>query len=270
MKEQSEKLDAKTLSGLIKPSNINYLSRLTLLDVIDSSNSFLLEELRLLSPLALERSGWAVFAEQQTAGRGRQGKEWYSPYGANIYCSLSWCFEGDFIGLSALGMACGAMLVQCLQDLGVKEGLGLKWPNDLYYSGRKLAGILLETQVSKQRQQVVIGVGLNYCLPEEKREAWVSVDEILEGKHSRKVVAAGLLNALLEGVVLFEKEGLRPFLGLCREHDLLLGKEVELVTSQENIVGRASGINEKGELILATEKGERAFCYGEVSVRLKV
>jgi BirA family biotin operon repressor/biotin-[acetyl-CoA-carboxylase] ligase len=268
MKEQREWLDAKKITAEIAPQNRAFLSRLEIFDSINSTNTYLLSEAKKF--LNKRETGWVCFAEQQTQGRGRQNKEWFSPYATNLYCSLSWSFSASFESLSSLSLVCGILVIQTLKKWGLTEGLGLKWPNDVLFSGRKLAGILLENLVSPQQNWVVIGIGLNLFLPEDKNPAWIGVEEASEKAVSRNELAGLLLNEFLAGLALFEKEGLKPFLAAIREYDLLLQKEVLVQTATGLTKGLARGLNEQGELLLRDEAGtEHQFAYGEVSVRLK-
>ncbi len=87
--------------------------------------------------------GAVVLAEEQTQGRGRRGRTWHSPAGANLYCSLGWSFERPLQTLSGLSLAIGAMIAETVEtDYGAE--LALKWPNDLFHDDRKLGGILVE------------------------------------------------------------------------------------------------------------------------------
>ncbi len=268
MKEQRELLDAKKIIEAIPPQSRSYLSRLDIFCSIDSTNTYLLLQGK-QQPNQRE-SGWVCLAEQQTQGRGRQGKEWFSPYATNIYCSLTWAFPTAFPGLSALSLVCGVLLIQMLKGLGIEGALGLKWPNDVLFSGRKLAGILLETRVSAQQNWVVIGLGLNHALPQDQNPAWIGVEEILGKALSRNRAIGLLLDELFQGLVLFEAKGLKPFLPAIREHDLLLQKEVVIQTPQRWVTGLAQGLSEDGDLLLLDEEGKHhRFCYGEASVRLK-
>src|SRR6185369_14521141 len=88
-------------------------------------------------------SGTVVFAEQQSAGRGRRGRAWRLPLGANLMFSVLWRFDAGFAALAGLSLAVGAALAQALESIGVRN-VALKWPNDLQVDGRKLGGILVE------------------------------------------------------------------------------------------------------------------------------
>lgn len=263
MKEQFEWLDPKRIIRAVAPKNRKYLSRFELVDTIDSTNTYLLAQSK-----ARPQSGWVCLAEEQTQGRGRQGKEWYSPRGTNIYCSLLWNFPLAFKDISALSIACGVIIIQALQKMGVQRALGLKWPNDILCEQRKLAGVLLESRVSSEVHTVVIGVGLNFYLPVEKKDMWVGVDEIAASPVTRNEVVGVLLNELLSGVVLFQAHGLQPFHAMCHAHDVLLHKKIVIHTPISEVVGVAEGISRHGELMFVDEQGRRKnFCYGEVSVR---
>lgn len=266
MKEQHEQLDSKKIIRAISPGGRAFLTKLDIFESLDSTNTYLLQQ---AVPPLKPQSGWVCLAEQQTQGRGRQGKEWFSPYARNIYCSLAWSFPPFFQGLSALSLVCGSVLIQALNSLDVKEGLGLKWPNDVLFSRRKLSGILLENRRSSQQNWVVIGLGLNLCLPEDKSNAWIGLEEILGQRLSRNLVTGVVLDYLLRGVSLFTAHGVKPFLPFIREHDLLLEKEVLIYTPTETKLGLAQGLSEEGDLLLLDENGKLLkFCYGEVSVRL--
>ena len=132
-------------------------------------------------PVAGRASAW--FAEHQSAGRGRRGRTWVSPYGRNIYFSLAWGFEGPMARLSGLSIAAGAMLAGLLYEHGLREH-GLKWPNDLYIGTKKCGGILCESIPASTAPFAVIGIGINCNLsasdiPEELRGMATSL--LMEG-----------------------------------------------------------------------------------------
>lgn len=268
MKEQGEKFELKKIMAAISPSRRCYLEKIDIFQSIASTNTYLLAQLK---PLTVAQSGWVCLAEQQTQGRGRQGKEWFSPPGTNIYCSLSWCFSPAFEGLSALGIATAVMIIKVLKGLGLREELGLKWPNDIVVSGRKLSGILLENLATIQQNKVVVGIGLNLVLPAEKRQSWVGLSEILEKPITRNDLAGLLLDGLLTDMPLFEAKGLQPFLPMYRQHDALYGKKILVSTALSQYTGFACGINEAGELIIEDDQQQRhRLAYGEVSTKLVI
>lgn len=266
MKEQREMLDAKKIMRGISPKNRSHLSKIDIFDSIDSTNTYLLKHGK--EERDRRQSGWVCLAEEQTKGRGRAGREWFSPYACNLYCSLTWSFPPSFEGLSALSLVCGTLLIKALECVGIEKGLGLKWPNDVLFADRKLAGILIENLASSQENWVVIGLGLNCSLPKEKESAWIDLEEILGMKPSRNTVAAYVLNELFEGFNWFASEGLPAFLPLLRQYDLLREKEILVQTPRGEMRGIAQGLSEAGELLVMDKDGQiHPFSYGEVSVR---
>ena len=137
--------------------------RVAVYDTVGSTNDVLREK---KGRAALH--GAVVIADQQTEGRGRRGRRWCSPAGANLYCSLGWHFNSSLEMLTGLSLAVGAMVAEQIKThLGVD--LQLKWPNDLYHNEQKLGGILVEVLGDGAGgQSVVIGLGLNVNMPEEK------------------------------------------------------------------------------------------------------
>jgi len=144
----------RILAGLTATARAG-VSRLETYSVLDSTNRYLLTGAQEGWP-----SGAVCLAEQQTAGRGRQGRSWLTPFGASLAYSLLWRFAGPLEALSGLSLATGLAVARVLKGAGVSE-VGLKWPNDVWWQGRKLGGILLESGGSAGDFYVVAGVGLN-------------------------------------------------------------------------------------------------------------
>lgn len=252
-----ERLDARKILSFVSKESLCYLSEFDILDSIPSTNQFLLERAN-NSP-----SGHFCLAEKQTAGRGRRGRVWDSPLGLNIACSLLWRFkeEQSVIGLSN---AIGVMVANVLHAYGISEGLQLKWPNDVLFNHRKLAGILLE----KSGESVVIGIGINLYLPEPKLKERIDIREIIGIPVARNEFVGLLVNELLKGLPLFQQQGLSAFINDWRKQDSLKGRRVNVFTPQKEFSGIAQGINEAGELLLLDEDQQmHVFSYGEVTVR---
>ena len=253
-----EPLVPAKIKAVISPHNAARLSGIDVFDTIDSTNSWLLQQAKMGVP-----SGQVCLAEQQTAGRGRLGKSWYSPPGANLYCSLLWRFEALTQDLSGLGIAVGIMVVLALERYGIVSGLELKWPNDVLAMGRKLSGILIETNGATH---VVIGIGLNLDVRDAHEKNWIDLLELTGTRPERNFLAGLLLNELFEKIPQFEQFGLAPFLPLWQKRDALLDRTVFVFAGQQKIVGVMRGINAAGELLLENETGIQSFRYGEVSV----
>ncbi|MEK6750165.1 MAG: biotin--[acetyl-CoA-carboxylase] ligase [Pseudomonadota bacterium] len=129
---------------------------------IDSSNRYLMT----MAQLQPARTLHACFAEYQSAGRGRRGRTWVSPLGANLYGSVLRRFHTRPAALEGVSLVTALAVLRALQDLGIHEA-GIKWPNDIYARGRKLAGILLEMGGEPSGAcYIVAGVGVNVRMPE--------------------------------------------------------------------------------------------------------
>tara|TARA_R110001592_G_C13182547_1_gene751101 strand:+ start:4320 stop:5279 length:960 start_codon:yes stop_codon:yes gene_type:complete len=208
-------------------------------------------------------------AENQTAGRGRRGRVWVSPFAKNISFSIGFLLGGGVEALSGLSLVVGIAVAKALEDLGL-EGVCLKWPNDVFVGEKKIAGILLELSgEATTHWKVVCGVGLNVHMSESDGvnidQAWCSIDEQVQV--SRNVVVARLLERLLETLELFKEQGFNAFLAEWARLDMLNGKMVVVLPNE--IEGKVIGVNLQGALIIKHGKTEYVINAGEVSVRKK-
>lgn len=242
--------------------------RLDVLDIlldVDSTNTYLFRR-------AADHMGkrYAVLAEKQVAGRGRRGRQWVSPFGKNIYLSLLVSFSGGMAALEGLSLMTAIAVEKALVRLGI-AGIGLKWPNDVYAQGRKLAGILLEvTGEYSSHCQVVIGVGLNLSLNEQDaaqiEQPWAELRSLQPGL-SRNDVAATVLDELLSAVEEFRQHGFAPWQEYWSERDIFQNREVRIIAASNEKRGVVKGVNRKGELMLHSERGMEIINAGEISVR---
>ncbi len=217
-----------------------------------------------------------VIAEQQSAGRGRRGRQWVSPFGENLYLSLNWNFEQGASRLEGLSLVVGMALAKTLISLGY-EGVELKWPNDVLVNGKKLAGILLEiTGDPNGLCYVVIGVGVNVNMNDGKGaidQAWTSLKlmKALRGQSIEAVNKTELLicfmRHLTNNLEKFEKHGFAAFTSQWQELDALSNKEVLVYQGEQVISGQCLGVNDQGEIRIKTSFGEEVFNGGEVSIR---
>jgi BirA family biotin operon repressor/biotin-[acetyl-CoA-carboxylase] ligase len=247
------------------------LHALELLHTIDSTNS---HAMRLLQANALSLPAglsWVCLAEQQTAGRGRRGREWISPFGANLYMTLVRTFGGGAHMLDGLSLVTGLALLEALMQYGVK-GLGLKWPNDLLCNGEKLAGILVEiTGDVTGSFQVVIGIGVNLVSKptamQSVAQPWTALN--VQGVDStlRNRLAGSILQHLVVSLDEFEQHGFDRFRERWQKFDVSRDQELELLTASGSITGKSLGVDEKGALVLHTDAGVKTFHGGEVSLR---
>ena len=157
-----ELLSAQQIKESLSLKTLSLLSKLEIHPQIQSTNTYLAECAKTV------QSGRVCFAESQTAGRGRRGRQWVSPFGSNLYLSILWQFDNGFAAISGLSLAIGVAVVRALSEIGINE-IGLKWPNDIYWQHKKLGGILIEVSGESSGEcHAIIGLGLNLYLPEKE------------------------------------------------------------------------------------------------------
>jgi len=232
---------------------------LHIVNSIDSTNTYVLSYCKHEA-----KSGFTCLAEQQTAGRGRWGRTWVSPYASHLYLSMFWQFPVTQ-PLSGLSLAIGVAITNVLKQLGIHNGVGLKWPNDVYWQQKKLAGVLVETSSIN----TVIGIGLNVKMPDEAdaeiTQPWTDLHKILGAAPDRNLVAGLMISELLTLLPQFSEHGFAPFLKDWKPLDINYHKPITLQTPNGQYSGIAQGINSLGELIIQCEDGvKRSFHSAEV------
>lgn len=245
---------------------LNYLpaGQVAVLPVVDSTNQYLLDRISEL------KSGDACVAEYQQAGRGRRGRQWVSPFGANLYLSMFWRLEQGPAAAMGLSLVVGIVMAEVLHKLGAGQ-VRVKWPNDLYLNDKKLAGILVElTGKTGDAAQLVIGAGINLTMRESTTNVisqdWINLQEagvIID----RNKLTAELLSELRLAVVKFENEGLSAFISRWREMDNYFDRPVKLIIGNQEIFGIARGIDQQGALLLEQNGSVKPYIGGEISLR---
>lgn len=197
-----------------------------------------------------------VLAETQSAGRGRDGRSWSSPLGAHLYLSLWWTFSRPLRQMAGLSLLVGIALRRSLHALGVL--VGLKWPNDLYWHGRKLGGVLVELSDRPQGCVAVIGIGLNHHMPLAlaPESPWVDLQLAGFAAPSRQQVLETLLDTLQPLLVQFEQHGFAPFVDEFDRHHVLLGQQLQLAAAGP--MARIAGVSAEGQLQLDDSSGAAA------------
>lgn len=239
-------------------------SQVEVLNIIDSTNQYLKDLNR------AKGNGYVCLAEAQTAGRGRHGRTWVSPYGASIYMSMFWSFQGGHQVISGLSLVIGIAIVKALKGLGVDDVM-LKWPNDVYLHGKKLAGVLIEVEGQLGAAcDCVIGIGLNISLPSNNLEIdqpWTDLTKGTGKDFNRNTLAASLINELVTILTQFEQSGLATFVEQWNTLDYFQQQSVKLLIGNKQLKGVACGINGDGALLLERNGQVDAFHGGEISVR---
>ncbi|KJZ42661.1 bifunctional biotin--[acetyl-CoA-carboxylase] ligase/biotin operon repressor BirA [Pseudomonas fluorescens] len=235
-------------------------------DSIDSTNA---EALR-----AIERGQAAPFlvlAERQTAGRGRRGRKWASPFAENIYYSLVLRIEGGMRQLEGLSLVVGLAVMQALRELGI-SGAGLKWPNDVLVGQKKIAGILLELVGDPADVcHVVLGVGINVNMQitDEVDRQWTSM-RLESGKVFDRNHLVGELGAMLQAYLSrHQVDGFSAIQAEWEQNHLWQGRAVSLIAGVNHIDGEVLGIDSQGALRLKVGGVEKVFSGGELSLRLR-
>ncbi|MCS2155427.1 bifunctional biotin--[acetyl-CoA-carboxylase] ligase/biotin operon repressor BirA [Scandinavium sp. H11S7] len=236
----------------------------TVLPVIDSTNQYLLDRLSSL------KSGDVCVAEYQQAGRGRRGRKWFSPFGANLYLSMYWRLEQGPAAAIGLSLVIGIVMAEVLQSLGADK-VRVKWPNDLYLLDRKLAGILVElTGKTGDAAQIVIGAGINLAMRRVEtdviNQGWINLQEA-GIKIDRNTLAVRLIKELRAALVLFEQEGLAPYLSRWEKLDNFIHRPVKLIIGEKEIFGTSRGIDTQGALLLEQDGVIKPWMGGEISLR---
>jgi BirA family transcriptional regulator, biotin operon repressor / biotin---[acetyl-CoA-carboxylase] ligase len=231
-----------------------------LIPVIDSTNQYLLNQIPQLT------SGTACVTEYQTKGRGRRGRQWFSPFGSNLYLSLYWCFNQGPAATMGLSLAIGTVIARVLYQVSGKE-VKVKWPNDLYLQDKKLAGILVEmVGRTGDDAHVVMGVGINLAM-EKPDQAIVNQQWANLGDIDRNQLVGELIQALRVAMATFEKEGLSAFIDDWYTLDNFVDRPVKLLIGDKQIHGIARGINQQGALLLEQQGHVTAYVGGEISLR---
>jgi BirA family biotin operon repressor/biotin-[acetyl-CoA-carboxylase] ligase len=261
-------LDATGLREQLRPGAAGLLSQLELLETVDSTNAQALRQIALGAG-----AGYVCSAEQQSAGRGRRGRSWVSPFARNLYVSLVWQYHQGAGALEGLSLAVGVGVARALASCGLPP-VQLKWPNDVMAGGAKLGGVLLEmTGDAAGVCQVVVGVGLNVAMPAAAAgaidQAWTDINTLSGGEHpGRSALLAALLNELLPLLAAFEQGGFAPWRDAWQALDAFAGRPVVLHTGGAQLAGTARGVDARGALQLETAAGGvQAVFGGEISLR---
>jgi BirA family transcriptional regulator, biotin operon repressor / biotin---[acetyl-CoA-carboxylase] ligase len=270
--KSSEALAAAPILSALSDSVRRRVKSLEVVWSVDSTNTVLLSR-----PSPPSGCSEVMLAEYQTAGRGRRGKPWVAPPGGAICLSFSWNFREVPEDLGSLGLVIGVCELRALRRLGVAHAK-LKWPNDLLVDDKKLGGILIELRAeSDGPAYVVVGVGVNVALGTallaQMAEAGMAPTDLVTAglEHpSRNAVAGAILDACVQGLLEFEREGLRPFLEDWRDADALRGRMVNIRGAAGDVArGLARGVDLHGALLVETvDEGLKKFVSGEVSVRV--
>ena len=243
------KLTQKEVFQGLNLENIDFY----LLDTVDSTNTFAKEKL-------LNKDYLVVISEQQTAGRGRQGKEWYSPNAGNIYMTIKFKDKNP----APLSLIIGLLISEAMDSVsGQKINAELKWPNDLLINKKKICGILIESEMNADEVEFIVGIGINYSLP-KKESWWGEIGELADILPREK-----LMNSILQNIINYKENGYKNWKDAWEKRCMHIGIELQALSNnqKDTDIGIFKGINEEGKMLLQTERELRIISSGECSIK---
>ncbi len=264
--EAFEPLDQDRIIAALGADAASVCAGVLVKDEVDSTN---LELLRTPGEVAC---GQVCVAEAQTGGRGRRGRGWVATPYANLMLSMAWRFESGAAAISGLSLAAGVAAVRALRDFGI-DTVGLKWPNDLIWDGRKLGGLLVDLRGEAAGPCVVVaGIGINVRIAPRDAlridQPWADLAAVREGIVDRNRLSVLLIRNLAQMFRSFEREGLVPFREEWSSWHRFERQSVRIKGAHIACDGVVEGIDANGALLVRDDRGElRAFHSGEVSVR---
>ena len=231
---------------------------------IDSTNVRMVE-------LAQSESvaGHVLLAELQTAGRGRRGRRWFSPFARNLAVTLGVGLSSQPEVFGSISLVVGLAVADLLQGLGVRD-VSLKWPNDVLIGGAKVCGILIELVKRADVYEGVIGIGINFEVAEVlRRTIEQPVTDLKEQgiEVGRSQLAGDLISVIVRYVDEFDRRGFAPMRAAYEAIQAYRGQTCYVILGAERIEGIVLGVANDGQLCLRCAEGERLFNGGEVSLR---
>ena len=224
-----------------------------LLNTVDSTNTFAKEKI-------LKKDYLVVISEEQTAGRGKAGKDWYSPDAGNIYMSIRLRNNNP----APLSLIVGLLISEAMDSVsGQKINAGLKWPNDLLIDNKKICGILIESEISGENNDFIIGIGINYSLP-QKESWWGEIGDLADILPREK-----LINSILKKIIDYAENGYKNWKSAWEKRCIHMGKEIKAISNNQDDyeIGSFNGINEEGKMLLETKNELKIISSGECSIK---
>ncbi len=257
-------LDRDQISQLLASKSIK--PKVEVHHIIDSTNDHLV---RCLSNEISQ--GHTCIAEYQSAGRGRRGRQWISPFGSNLYLSMYWRLEQGMSAAMGLNIVAALAVSDAIKSL-FNIDVQLKWPNDIYLSGVKLAGILIDLDgQALEPCHCVIGIGLNLKMPEESAryvdQPWTDISQHTKQEIDRNRLVAEIIYHLHRRLTLHESGGQTNLVNEWQALDFFYGKPVKLISGERVIQGVCQGIDAQGALMLNIGGETKAMYGGELSLR---
>lgn len=259
-------LESREIFRYLNQYGYHHTGKLFLFDNIGSTSNFLAAQAK-----EIDR-GSVCLAERQSGGRGRRGRSWVATPYHNILMSVSWCYQEGPACVSGLSLAAGVAVIDALTELGF-SGVGLKWPNDIVWQGRKLAGLLSDVQgEAAGPSHVVLGIGLNVFISpregEQIDQPWVDLNTIDSESIDRNQLVAALIRHICDMFQQFGERGLPAFHQRWQRLHSYQDQQVRVLKGKEVFEGVVLGIDAMGALQLRDNTGQvQSFVSGDISLR---
>ena len=201
--------------------------------------------------------GYWVLAEEQTAGRGRHGRQWLSQGEEKIFFSAKFNIVGANFSIPLLSLFIGSAVLKTLLKHfpGLSDKLTLKWPNDIYMESKKVSGILIESEYIDSISTFIAGVGVN-LYGKEKLSTSDYLSEIAVGKEVKKRIIDSFIAFINEiEFILLDTDLIQKELDWIYNHSLLKNKKIETTQNEEKFCGIVIGYDRNGFLIVKKEDG---------------
>ncbi|MCI8610677.1 MAG: biotin--[acetyl-CoA-carboxylase] ligase [Clostridiales bacterium] len=263
--EDTDRLTAAGIGACLSPVLREQLSILSY-ETLDSTNN---EAKRLLTADGLDDGKMLLItAEQQTAGRGRLGRSFYSPLGTGIYMSFVFTASASLADAVGITGAAAVSVVQAIRRLTGKEPQ-IKWVNDIFLEGKKICGILTEAVTSLENsraQQIVVGIGINCATADFPKEVAAVAGSLGADSVRRCALCAAVVEALCGFI---GQLGERSWMEEYRAASLVLGREILCIQGENTFLAVAEAIDDDGGLVVrCTDGSSKTLHSGEISVRL--
>ncbi len=256
MSEQVMKLSENLISEKLKANGVE--CKVKVFEEIDSTN---LEAKRRAQDIT-DTIPQLILAEHQTAGRGRMGRQFYSPQSTGLYMSYTYTPKTEFsdsVTVTAAASVAVVRAIERLTDLAPK----IKWVNDIYIDGKKVCGILTEA-VTGKNVKIIVGIGVNITtenFPDEVKNIATALNKPLD----RSVLAAEIVAELQKLIAELPQ---RTFIDEYRQKSCVLGHGVVFIKNGQERFGKAIDIDRDGGLIVETVDGAVTLNTGEISLRV--
>lgn len=215
-----------------------------------------------------KNDGLVIFTEQQSAGRGRAGRKWYSNRSESILCSV--LLIGNILKIELLSLTCAVAVAETIGKLSSSRAK-IKWPNDITLNNKKVAGILLESKIQNGNSICVIGIGINchqkeYSFEAELQPSATSIDIENKSKVDRNSLAKRLLASLDSWLTIAQTDS-EKIIDKWRKLSIQLGHRVKLIFNGKKFAGNCIGIDpDKGLIMQLDSGGIRMFDAAHTSI----